>query len=86
MKLLCVLSAHTLILMLYHHPLVPPDGSEGLLLYVCTKWSRKEIEAADKRRLDELESLRSMRAGSSHSRSTRGGRGIMHQNLIVHAR
>lgn len=68
------------------HSLFLSDGSEGLIIYVCTKWSRNDIEAADRKRLDDLESLVSMRAGSSHSRSTWRGRGIMHQNLIAHAR
>lgn len=55
-------------------------------MYVCTKWSREKIDAEERRRLDELDSIVSMRTQSSHSRSTGGRRGIMHQNAIVHAR
>lgn len=44
-------------------------------MYVSTKWTQQEIEAAEKQRLDDIESTLSMR--------TRPG--LNHQNRIVHA-
>eukprot|EP00903_Cladosiphon_okamuranus_P009551 g9095.t1 len=61
-------------------------GSEGLNVYVSTKWTHQEIEAAEKQRLDDIESTLSMRTGSSFSQSSRGRRpGVNFQNRIVHA-
>ena len=63
------------------------DGSEGLNVYVSTKWTQTEIEAAERQRLDDIESTLSMRtASSSFSQSkSRSRQGVMHENRIVHA-
>lgn len=61
------------------------DGSEGLNVYVSTKWTQHEIEAAEKQRLDDIESTLSMRLGSTFSHSTRTRPGVNDQNRIVHA-
>lgn len=62
------------------------DGSEGLNAYVSTKWTQQEIEAAEKQRLDDIESTLSMRTGSStFSRYSRTRPGVNYQNRIVHA-
>ncbi|CAM9761527.1 unnamed protein product [Ectocarpus sp. 12 AP-2014] len=65
---------------------IPIHGSEGLNVYVSTKWTQEEIEAAERQRLDDIESTISMRTRSStFSHSTRSRRGVMHQNRIVYA-
>lgn len=69
---------------LFHADVLLTDGSEGLFVYVCTKWSREEIDAAEQRRLDDMDSLVSMRTRSCFSHSTQGRRGILHENLIAH--
>lgn len=61
------------------------DGSEGLLVYVCTKQSREEIAAVEQRQKEELEHLVSMRTQNKHAVDRRH-KGVMPANLIVHAR
>ena len=54
-------------------------------MYVSTKWTQQEIEAAEKQRLDDIESTLSMRTGSTFSHVSRTRPGLNHQNRIVHA-
>ncbi|CAN0121610.1 unnamed protein product [Scytosiphon promiscuus] len=64
---------------------IPVHESEGLSVYVSTKWTQEEIEEAERMRLDDLESTMSMRARSTFSHSTLSRPGIINENLILHA-
>lgn len=70
----------------YLFMLLKADGSEGLYVYVSKKWTQEEIEAAERKRLDELETTMSMRTSTTYSHSTgTRHRGIMHHNRILYA-
>ncbi|CAM9699590.1 unnamed protein product [Hapterophycus canaliculatus] len=77
--------------MFEHHGLrwltnvIPVHESEGLSVYVSTKWTQEAIEAAERQRLEDLESTLSMRTRSTFSHSTLSRPGIINENLILHA-